>query len=124
MSSGFGLRGIFRPFTIIGPSKTDHMQSRQSWGEYQHVKFLAYQSQHLESLLSVVLPSVHCNERSAPIHSECKTKRNSPLSYVPGILGRVKGYKHLLYCTHINARGASPVAKTPLKKHPERRHLS
>ena len=112
-SSGLGLRGIFGPFTIVGPSKTDHMQSWRPWREYQHVKLVAYEAQGLESLLSVVFSCVLANERRAPLKAECKTKRNTSLGYVSCVLGRIESYKHVIYCTHINARTASAAPKTP-----------
>ena len=107
------MRGIFSPFTIIGPSKTDHMQSWRPGREDQHVKLVAYEAQGLKSLLSVVFSFVFANERRAPFKAQRKTERNTPLGYVSRVLGRIEGYKHVIYCTHINTPSASAAPKTP-----------
>ena len=112
-SSGFGLRGIFYPFTVVGPSKTNHMQSWRSGSENQHVQPLAYESQCLEPFLSVVPSNVFTNECSAPFKPERKTERDAPLGYVSCVLCGVEGDKHLTYCIHNNARRASAAPKTP-----------
>ena len=89
------------------------MQSWRPWCEHQHVKPAANEAQSLESLLAVVFSRVFSNERRAPLQAECKTERNTPLGYVSRILGRIEGYEHAIYCTHINERAASAAPKTP-----------
>ena len=89
------------------------MQSWRPWCEHQHVKLVADEAQGLESLLSVVFSRVFANERGAPLQAECKTERNTPLGYVSCVLGRIEGYEHVIYCTHINEHAASAAPKTP-----------
>jgi hypothetical protein len=93
------------------------MQSWRPWRKDEHVKLVAHEAQGLKSLLSVVFSFVLTNDRRAPLKAKRKPEGNAPLSYIPRVLGRIEGYKHVLYCTHINTPNASTVPKTPFKKH-------
>jgi hypothetical protein len=89
------------------------MQSWRPWRKDEHVKFVAHEAQRLKSLLSVVFPFVLANERGVPLKAKCKTEGNAPLGYVSRVLGGIEGYKHIIYCTHINAPSTSAAPKTP-----------
>ena len=118
-SSGFGLRGIFDPLAVVGPSKADHMQCRWSWRENEHVKSLTYQSQYMEASLTVVLSRVFSHERRTPVQLERKAERNTPLSYVPRVLLRVKSHQHAFYCTHTNTRIATKAPNPSTRTSPQ-----